>query len=100
MFLCIYQVVPLSQRSGLLEWCEGTMPLGQYLIFANGAHGRYRPNDYSAMQCRAKLAVSRPFPSFSLNVISITTNGWKESLFKMLGKQHREFGSLSSASTS
>lgn len=24
-----YKVIPLSQRSGLLEWCEGTIPLGE-----------------------------------------------------------------------
>lgn len=24
-----YRVIPLSQRSGLLEWCEGTVPLGK-----------------------------------------------------------------------
>lgn len=27
-----YKVVPLSRRSGLLEWCEGTLPIGLYLI--------------------------------------------------------------------
>ena len=27
----IYKVVPLSRRSGLLEWCEGTSPIGLYL---------------------------------------------------------------------
>ena len=26
-----YKVVPLSRRSGLLEWCEGTNPIGLYL---------------------------------------------------------------------
>ena len=26
------QVVPLSQRSGIVEWCEGTVPLGEYLV--------------------------------------------------------------------
>ena len=23
-----YKIVPLSQQSGVLEWCEGTIPLG------------------------------------------------------------------------
>lgn len=27
-----YKVVPLSRRSGLLEWCEGTNPIGCYLM--------------------------------------------------------------------
>lgn len=25
-----YKIIPLSQRSGLLEWCEGTMPIGRF----------------------------------------------------------------------
>ncbi|XP_033125672.1 serine-protein kinase ATM-like [Anneissia japonica] len=55
-----YKVIPLSQRSGLLEWCEGTMPIGQYLIgpaskSGIGAHKRYRPNDWTALDCRKKM---------------------------------------------
>lgn len=30
-----YKVVPLSRRSGLLEWCEGTNPIGCYLMGTN-----------------------------------------------------------------
>lgn len=30
-----YKVVPLSQRSGVLEWCENTMPIGEFLIGSN-----------------------------------------------------------------
>ena len=26
-----YKVVPLTNQSGLVEWCEGTMPIGLYL---------------------------------------------------------------------
>eukprot|EP00095_Tigriopus_kingsejongensis_P008209 maker-scaffold895_size84271-snap-gene-0.31 protein:Tk08209 transcript:maker-scaffold895_size84271-snap-gene-0.31-mRNA-1 annotation:"serine-protein kinase atm" len=37
-----YRVVPLSQRSGILEWCENTLPLRDYLI---QAHKRYYPKD-------------------------------------------------------
>lgn len=51
-----YKVVPLSQRSGILEWCEGTMPLGLYLLGDQktdfGAHRRYRPDDKTSLQCR------------------------------------------------
>ncbi|XP_063954158.1 serine-protein kinase ATM-like isoform X2 [Lytechinus pictus] len=57
-----YKVVPLCQKSGLLEWCEGTMPLGLYLIGDGkndlGAHVRYRPGDWKAKQCRGKMAAS------------------------------------------
>ena len=50
--------------SGLLEWCEGTMPIGEYLVATSpgdespGAHCRYRPQDYSAFQCRRQMIVS------------------------------------------
>ena len=56
-------MVPLSQCSGIVEWCEGTMPIGQYLIGTmenpfEGAHSRYRPNDWRNGKCRKKFAVS------------------------------------------
>ncbi|KAM7347211.1 serine/threonine-protein kinase tefu isoform 2-T3 [Cochliomyia hominivorax] len=44
-----YKVVPLSTRSGLLEWCENTIPIGIYL---NGARKKYRPKEYSVSKCR------------------------------------------------
>ena len=51
------KVVPLSQRSGILEWCEGTVPIGEYLIGVNGAHQRYKPNDWKAVDCRKAMSV-------------------------------------------
>ena len=27
----VYKVVPLTQQSGLVEWCEDTIPIGTYL---------------------------------------------------------------------
>ncbi|GAB1602778.1 serine-protein kinase ATM-like [Argonauta hians] len=51
-----YKVIPLSQRSGLLEWCEGTQPLGEYLI---PKHRIYRPNDWEAKECRKKLVLAK-----------------------------------------
>ena len=57
--LYIFQVIPLSQKSGLLEWCEGTVPIGEYLINPKtGAHQRYRPGDITAHQCRKYMTVS------------------------------------------
>uniref|UniRef100_A0A8C3QT69 non-specific serine/threonine protein kinase n=1 Tax=Cyanoderma ruficeps TaxID=181631 RepID=A0A8C3QT69_9PASS len=51
-----YKVVPLSQRSGVLEWCSGTTPIGEFLVNTEeGAHKRYRPKDYSSMQCHKIL---------------------------------------------
>ena len=63
--LCIrtYKVIPLSQRSGVVEWCEGTCPLGEYLIGPSGvpksgAHARYRPVDWTSLKCRKKMVVN------------------------------------------
>ncbi|XP_076466353.1 serine-protein kinase ATM-like [Babylonia areolata] len=56
-----YKVVPLSRRSGLLEWCEGTQPIGEYLlgqsgVRGSGAHSRYRPKDWSFLDCRKTMS--------------------------------------------
>ncbi|OXB72350.1 UNVERIFIED_CONTAM: hypothetical protein H355_006200 [Colinus virginianus] len=49
----LVKVVPLSQRSGVLEWCSGTTPIGEFLVNPDkGAHKRYRPHDYSDFQCQ------------------------------------------------
>ncbi|KAM3964649.1 serine/threonine-protein kinase tefu [Aphomia sociella] len=50
-----YKVVPMSRRSGVLEWCEGTIPIGVYLTGNNGAHARYRPQDITSLVARQKL---------------------------------------------
>ena len=58
----LFQVVPLTQRSGIVEWCEGTISLGSYLIGTpqapnQGAHARYHPKDWPNNTCRKKLLV-------------------------------------------
>ncbi|KAM6159265.1 serine-protein kinase ATM isoform 2-T2 [Rhynchocyon petersi] len=54
--ICTYKVVPLSQRSGVLEWCTGTVPIGEFLVNnEDGAHKRYRPKDFSSIQCQKKM---------------------------------------------
>uniref|UniRef100_A0A4X2LA63 Serine-protein kinase ATM n=1 Tax=Vombatus ursinus TaxID=29139 RepID=A0A4X2LA63_VOMUR len=54
--ICTYKVVPLSQRSGVLEWCTGTVPIGEFLVNnEDGAHKRYRPKDFSTYQCQKKM---------------------------------------------
>lgn len=62
--LCVrtYNVIPLSQRSGVVEWCEGTRPLGEYLVGTlpkqtTGAHSRFRPFDWTSLDCRKKMMV-------------------------------------------
>ena len=55
-----YKVIPLSQRTGLIEWVEDTQTFGEYLVGSQdvpGAHIRYRPNDYKPMECRKLLTV-------------------------------------------
>ncbi|KAJ8400321.1 hypothetical protein AAFF_G00397040 [Aldrovandia affinis] len=51
-----YKVVPFSQRSGVLEWCTGTTPLGEFLVDPQkGAHKRFRPTDWTSLACRKKM---------------------------------------------
>ncbi|XP_049537442.1 serine-protein kinase ATM [Anopheles darlingi] len=44
-----YKVVPLSRQSGILEWCENTMPIGVWMM---KGHTRHRPNDYDPSRAR------------------------------------------------
>ncbi len=44
-----YKVIPLSSRSGLLEWVNATLPIASWL---SQAHQRYYPNDLTATKCR------------------------------------------------
>nr|CAD7589959.1 unnamed protein product [Timema genevievae] len=50
-----YKIVPLSQRSGVLEWCQNTMPMEDYLVSIKGAHKRYFPDDYNNNHCRSLM---------------------------------------------
>ena len=63
LFVCLSKVIPLSQRSGIVEWCEDTLPLGEYLIgrpgTKTGAHSRYYPGDWTSLDCRKKVKVNR-----------------------------------------
>ncbi|XP_030008171.1 serine-protein kinase ATM isoform X2 [Sphaeramia orbicularis] len=55
-----YKVVPFSQRSGVLEWCSGTVPIGEFLVDPkNGAHKRFRPQDWTNLACRRKMMDSQ-----------------------------------------
>ncbi|GFO15225.1 serine/threonine-protein kinase atm [Plakobranchus ocellatus] len=50
-----YKVIPLSRKSGLLQWCDGTIPLGYYLAGPGDAHSRYNPHDWKVIDCRNKM---------------------------------------------
>ncbi|KAF2646142.1 hypothetical protein P280DRAFT_439907 [Massarina eburnea CBS 473.64] len=47
-----YQVVPLSTRSGLMEFVQDTTPLHLWVM---PAHERYYPNDIKPDQCRKQI---------------------------------------------
>lgn len=54
-----FKVVPLSQRSGILEWCVNTEPISDFLIGPDkisGAHGKYHPQEWKAKKCQAMMA--------------------------------------------
>ncbi|KAB2013879.1 hypothetical protein ES319_D09G187000v1 [Gossypium barbadense] len=54
-----YKVVPFTPSAGVIEWVDGTLPLGEYLIGSNrngGAHGRYGIGDWSFLKCREHMS--------------------------------------------
>lgn len=53
-----YKVVPLTQRSGVLEWCDNTVPITTTLIGSPslpGIHKKYYPRDLTAEAARDKM---------------------------------------------
>ncbi|KFB44231.1 hypothetical protein ZHAS_00012124 [Anopheles sinensis] len=48
-----YKVVPLSRQSGILEWCNDTVPIGVWLT---QGHEKYRPEDYKPSVARKKFS--------------------------------------------
>lgn len=55
-----YKVVPFTPSAGVLEWVNGTLPLGEYLVGSTkdgGAHGRYGAGDWTFMKCRQHMTV-------------------------------------------
>lgn len=54
-----YKVVPFTPSAGVLEWVDGTVPLGDYLIGSvknRGAHGCYGIGDWSFLKCREHMS--------------------------------------------
>ncbi|XP_063705543.1 serine/threonine-protein kinase ATM [Culicoides brevitarsis] len=53
-----YKVIPFSRRSGMLEWCSNTIPIGPILM---DCHKRYRPHDkFSPNDARTRVQHSAP----------------------------------------
>ncbi|KAL1222123.1 Serine/threonine-protein kinase ATM [Cardamine amara subsp. amara] len=53
-----YKVVPFTPSAGVLEWVDGTIPLGDYLIGSSrseGAHGRYGIGNWKYPKCREHM---------------------------------------------
>ncbi|KAG7199579.1 hypothetical protein KM043_014186 [Ampulex compressa] len=67
-----YKVVPLTERSGVLEWCNNTIPIITAIIgpdFNSGIHSKYYPNDCNAQYCKDKItAVSKASNDIKLKV--------------------------------
>ncbi|XP_011494720.1 PREDICTED: serine-protein kinase ATM [Ceratosolen solmsi marchali] len=63
LYIRTYKVVPLTQRSGVLQWCENTLPLSCILTGDGtsqiGLHQKYFPNDYAPNDCRKRLHVAK-----------------------------------------
>ncbi|KAL6493547.1 hypothetical protein OROGR_032326 [Orobanche gracilis] len=54
-----YKVVPFTPSAGVLEWVNGTLPLGEYLIGSSrngGAHVCYGIGDWTFVECRQHMA--------------------------------------------
>ncbi|KAJ8117825.1 hypothetical protein OPT61_g1067 [Boeremia exigua] len=47
-----YKVLPLSTRSGLMEFVPNTLPLHSWVM---PAHEKYYPNDYKSDRCRKEI---------------------------------------------
>jgi len=76
-----YKVVPLSQRSGILEWCVNTQPIAMYLVGSDnrgGAHKKYFPKQMESVECRKKMASLNPKTASARRV----TIKHKEKLFR------------------
>jgi len=98
-----YRIVPLSQESGVLEWCEGTVPIGMYLVRTGdrskkSAHERYRPTDWTTSDCREKLKNGRPFedkrsrehPKSKLSVYKQVCKNFKPVMRRFFTEKFRE----------
>uniref|UniRef100_A0A182P1P5 Serine/threonine-protein kinase ATM n=1 Tax=Anopheles epiroticus TaxID=199890 RepID=A0A182P1P5_9DIPT len=60
-----YRVVPLSRLSGILEWCNNTMPIGAWLLTG---HTKYRPQDMQPSAARKKFSDDAKCMTFSMKL--------------------------------
>ena len=56
-----YKVIPFNPTAGLVEWCNNTRPLSDYLVRGKGsAHRRLRPDDITSDVARTEMEVEPP----------------------------------------
>lgn len=67
-----------SQCSGILEWCNNTIPIGTYL---KSAHERYYPNDMKPQECFLEVT----------NFDKLTDEGRREKFLNICDKIHPVF---------
>ena len=59
-----FQVVPLSPCAGLMQWVDNTVTLGKLLTgdgpaYVDGAHTKYRRQDWNHSACRKRMDEGR-----------------------------------------
>ncbi|KAI9024744.1 hypothetical protein DFJ74DRAFT_666004 [Hyaloraphidium curvatum] len=59
LYIRTYKVFPLSNITGVLEWVEGSVPLGDWLAHA---HARYRPRDLAPAAARKMISDAQKQP--------------------------------------
>ena len=56
-----YKVIPFNPTAGLVEWCNDTRPLSDYLIRGTrSAHRRLRPDDITNDVARSEMEIDPP----------------------------------------
>jgi len=63
--IATYNILPLSPKSGVLEWVEDTIPIFDYLMSVGGklgAHSRYYPSEWDYSSCSRHFNVKTATP--------------------------------------
>nr|KAJ3423134.1 hypothetical protein HK105_001834 [Polyrhizophydium stewartii] len=55
-----YKIIPLSPQAGVVQWVDGTVPIGSLLL---DAHTRYREGDLSLLECRSLMMAEHERPT-------------------------------------
>jgi ataxia telangiectasia mutated family protein len=72
-----YRIMPLSQRSGVLEWCRNTRPIADILVGSqrqSGVHAKYFPRQLSWQDCRQSYVDHTSKKTAQENFMNILNN--------------------------